>query len=59
MWLPEASAHVPHGVPRDDQQDPLHWWVGMSGIHSWNQSIGVGHAIQLIFSVSIQMWWLA
>lgn len=34
MWLPEASAHVPHGVPRDDQQDPLHWCVGLSGFDS-------------------------
>lgn len=23
VWLPEAAAHVPHCVPRDDQQDPL------------------------------------
>lgn len=59
VWLPEASAHVPHGVPGDDQQDPLHWCVAISGIRSWNQSISVGHAIELILSVLIQMWWLA
>lgn len=34
MWLPEASAHVPHGVPRDDQQDPLHRCVATSGFGS-------------------------
>lgn len=23
VWLPEAAAHVPHGFPWHDQQDPL------------------------------------
>lgn len=23
VWLPEAAAHVPHGVPRHDQPGPL------------------------------------
>lgn len=23
VWLPQTSAHVPHGVPRHDQQGPL------------------------------------
>lgn len=30
MWLPKDSAHVPHGVPRHDQQDPLYWCVWIS-----------------------------
>lgn len=38
MWLPEASAHVPHGVPWDDQQDPFHRSAGILSSYSWNLS---------------------